>query len=129
MIRRPPRSTRTDTLFPYTTLFRSHQRHRVVAVGRVARDRRAADVDVGAAAVAGEHRADHLDRLAPLVLLGAGLGVLHAPDVLGVGDADVADAGEAVEGHVAVAAGGLARQVALDPAPPLLRSEEHTSEL
>src|SRR3546814_18064416 len=28
MIRRPPRSTRTDTLFPYTTLFRS-------AVGRI----------------------------------------------------------------------------------------------
>src|SRR3546814_8564225 len=26
MIRRPPRSTRTDTLFPYTTLFRSTQR-------------------------------------------------------------------------------------------------------
>src|SRR3546814_7637848 len=25
MIRRPPRSTRTDTLFPYTTLFRSPQ--------------------------------------------------------------------------------------------------------
>src|SRR3546814_2700941 len=25
MIRRPPRSTRTDTLFPYTTLFRSVQ--------------------------------------------------------------------------------------------------------
>src|SRR3546814_12884607 len=24
MLRRPPRSTRTDTLFPYTTLFRSH---------------------------------------------------------------------------------------------------------
>src|SRR3546814_12820714 len=28
-IRRPPRSTRTDTLFPYTTLFRSHA-HRVI---------------------------------------------------------------------------------------------------
>src|SRR3546814_4785621 len=27
MIRRPPRSTRTDTLFPYTTLFRSESRH------------------------------------------------------------------------------------------------------
>src|SRR3546814_20930583 len=27
MIRRPPRSTRTDTLFPYTTLFRSEDRH------------------------------------------------------------------------------------------------------
>src|SRR3546814_6457103 len=30
MIRRPPRSTRTDTLFPYTTLFRSG-RNRLVA--------------------------------------------------------------------------------------------------
>src|SRR3546814_5051619 len=28
MIRRPPRSTRTDTLFPYTTLFRSTLRAR-----------------------------------------------------------------------------------------------------
>src|SRR3546814_7314215 len=28
MIRRPPRSTRTDTLFPYTTLFRSRHRRR-----------------------------------------------------------------------------------------------------
>src|SRR3546814_7264915 len=42
MIRRPPRSTRTDTLFPYTTLFRSRDRNRrlravvalCVAVGR-----------------------------------------------------------------------------------------------
>src|SRR3546814_18369618 len=30
MIRRPPRSTRTDTLFPYTTLFRSIKVHRLV---------------------------------------------------------------------------------------------------
>src|SRR3546814_16508441 len=28
MIRRPPQSTRTDTLFPYTTLFRAAQRNR-----------------------------------------------------------------------------------------------------
>src|SRR3546814_18534675 len=35
MIRRPPRSTRTDTLFPYTTLFRSDDLHHLVgdAVG------------------------------------------------------------------------------------------------
>src|SRR3546814_13017422 len=43
MIRRPPRSTRTDTLFPYTTLFRSvwgveaepahHRRREVESVG------------------------------------------------------------------------------------------------
>src|SRR3546814_19475006 len=31
MIRRPPRSTRTDTLFPYTTLFRSPGRPRPAA--------------------------------------------------------------------------------------------------
>src|SRR3546814_12903437 len=30
MVRRPPRSTRTDTLFPYTTRFRSHH-HRCAA--------------------------------------------------------------------------------------------------
>src|SRR3546814_13605615 len=47
MIRRPPGSRRTDTLFPYTTLFRSgaadrerirtgHQRHVAVAAGRTA---------------------------------------------------------------------------------------------
>src|SRR3546814_7417510 len=29
MIRRPPRSTRTDTLFPYTTLFRSKGLHKL----------------------------------------------------------------------------------------------------
>src|SRR3546814_4374563 len=38
MIRRPPRSTRTDTLFPYTTLFRSRhhavlRRYPLAAVG------------------------------------------------------------------------------------------------
>src|SRR3546814_14619682 len=32
MIRRPPRSTRTDTLFPYTTLFRSYDWWSVFAV-------------------------------------------------------------------------------------------------
>src|SRR3546814_5006937 len=32
MIRRPPRSTRTDTLFPYTTLFRSAGRPRELPV-------------------------------------------------------------------------------------------------
>src|SRR3546814_13294186 len=43
-IRRPPRSTRTDTLFPYTTLFRSRDGSRECAGadrgdGRVGRDR------------------------------------------------------------------------------------------
>src|SRR3546814_17758164 len=34
MIRRPPRSTRTDTLFPYTTLFRSYWPRLVLRIGR-----------------------------------------------------------------------------------------------
>src|SRR3546814_10629876 len=34
MIRRPPRSTRTDTLFPYTTLFRSRTSPRKRVPGR-----------------------------------------------------------------------------------------------
>src|SRR3546814_999024 len=44
MIRRPPRSTRTDTLFPYTTLFRS------VCPGRQARQIVTATGRAGAAA-------------------------------------------------------------------------------
>src|SRR3546814_3651314 len=41
MIRRPPRSTRTDTLFPYTTLFRSvgEERERETETDRIAVDR------------------------------------------------------------------------------------------
>src|SRR3546814_5327130 len=37
MIRRPPRSTRTDTLFPYTTLFRSCVRPAGAADGAIGR--------------------------------------------------------------------------------------------
>src|SRR3546814_18605914 len=36
MIRRPPRSTRTDTLFPYTTLFRSGAVGQILLVETVA---------------------------------------------------------------------------------------------
>src|SRR3546814_15611468 len=39
MIRRPPRSTRTDTLFPYTTLFRSRANGSTSRVTRLRRDR------------------------------------------------------------------------------------------
>src|SRR3546814_1116453 len=47
MLRRPPRSTRTDPLFPYTTLFRSIGRFRV-RHGLVP-ERRSVSVDVDAA--------------------------------------------------------------------------------
>src|SRR3546814_4650194 len=59
MIRQPPRSTRTDTLFPYTTLFRSARGHHAAEIlGPRSLDRRRAaelveqmaeSVDVGEA--------------------------------------------------------------------------------
>src|SRR3546814_6445244 len=52
MIRRPPRSTRTDTLFPYTTLFRSSGADRVRARGRC----RGRSGDVGLHRLAGAGR-------------------------------------------------------------------------
>src|SRR3546814_1729096 len=52
MIRRPPRSTRTDTLFPYTTLFRSDG----AAVGRPY-----AGEQPGKRGFAGRARSDHSD--------------------------------------------------------------------
>src|SRR3546814_10511812 len=51
MIRRPPRSTRTDTLFPYTTLFRS--RH--MTLGEPGQRRRHCPNDQQAHDVAGSH--------------------------------------------------------------------------
>src|SRR3546814_5605213 len=52
MIRRPPRSTRTDTLFPYTTLFRSLAENRLPDAEGALRARLKADAtDVAAALV------------------------------------------------------------------------------
>src|SRR3546814_4091505 len=48
MIRRPPRSTRTDTLFPYTTLFRSRFRRNAL--------RRIHGRPVGRGAASRQHR-------------------------------------------------------------------------
>src|SRR3546814_19473999 len=61
MIRRPPRSTRTDTLFPYTTLFRSLH---------VLRDDRA---------VQHVERCEERRRAVPFVVMGHGAGaaLLH----------------------------------------------------
>src|SRR3546814_15141667 len=50
MIRRPPRSTRTDTLFPYTTLFRSQGEHcgTNLGVGRCGHAERGIELLTGA---------------------------------------------------------------------------------
>src|SRR3546814_11346988 len=62
MIRRPPRSTRTDTLFPYTTLFRSNDGTTDASVETERRDRRlhhAIAEDAAAMALACRAGSDH----------------------------------------------------------------------
>src|SRR3546814_8178311 len=69
MIRHPPRSTRTDTLFPYTTLFRSH-RLMLVGIARLQRLHLRIGVAAGAEdqfleriiGAAGRRRAEDRDR-------------------------------------------------------------------
>src|SRR3546814_4114458 len=74
MIRRPPRSTRTDTLFPYTTLFRSqhggHVLRRVVRlqVGGLVGDGAVTDGVRLVEGVAGE-RLDQVEEVVPEFLL------------------------------------------------------------
>src|SRR3546814_9439022 len=69
MLRRPPRSTRTDTLFPYTTLFRSHVLRHAVDHRRpedAGRDGHHADAETCQLA---RHRQGHADHAA----LGCGI--------------------------------------------------------
>src|SRR3546814_646321 len=77
MIRRPPRSTRTDTLFPYTTLFRSEDRADLFyhsssyTANPIACAAAAANLAIwreedvlGGVAELGRAMGDHLDRIA-----------------------------------------------------------------
>src|SRR3546814_14485912 len=63
MIRRPPRSTRTDTLFPYTTLFRSPPGRR-----ERPRPRRSARRPRLPPSLRGSPRQLHVHRRAPIVV-------------------------------------------------------------
>src|SRR3546814_18289829 len=87
MIRRPPRFTRTDTLFPYTTLFRSVLRRQVdgdvgLVPDRPARDPRqdAAVLVRVAARVAGPQRGHEATELGRIGV--AGLARLHRAGAL-----------------------------------------------
>src|SRR3546814_17916639 len=61
MIRRPPRSTRTDTLFPYTTLFRSVEAGRQKAAQAIV-DAPTVMLEAGIAVLAvGDEPVDQLD--------------------------------------------------------------------
>src|SRR3546814_10687446 len=108
MIRRPPRSTRTDTLFPYTTLFRSQVRRRPPA---------------------GHRRAEGQDHHHGQRRLGdrQGCGREGRWQHHGSGPAEERAAQGRKEGQgqeeVSHGINGGAK------APPVFRSEEHTSEL
>src|SRR3546814_16000965 len=111
MTRRPPRSTRTDTRFPYTTLVRSQDHQHVGRVAGAAD--RARDVAV-VAWVAHRRGQDAVDEDRPAVLVDL---VLDRLGVLGGFDDDVdlfgyvAAGADVVEAHgVAVPAQGAARR-------------------
>src|SRR3546814_16369322 len=76
MIRRPPRSPRTDTLFPYTTLFRSvavrvfhGHRSDLVAVGELGGELAASERAAGVLAVAVlvQLQPQHVERVGAVV--------------------------------------------------------------
>src|SRR3546814_6291547 len=115
MIRRPPRSTRTDTLFPYTTLFRSVG----ASTGNVVR------VVIGGLSVWAGVGA----------LLGIGLALLLVGPLSQSLYGDSSLGALSVLGTLAVMAAALVSAAAapirraLRIAPTEARSEEHTSEL
>src|SRR3546814_7804630 len=102
MIRRPPRSTRTDTLFPYTTLFRSEFGHRRLANRQAATE---------------------------MLMLAIGLVIIVVgADWLVEGAVDLArlwNVSDAFIGLTIVAIGTSAPELVTT----IIRSEEHTSEL
>src|SRR3546814_6204482 len=102
MIRRPPRSTRTDTLFPYTTLFRS------VAMLRPDLIRSWA---ISNAVIDPDYRGHRIARIWNTPILGEIFMALSAPAKLAQG----------------LAAQGMPADIAAEEAGQ--RSEEHTSEL
>src|SRR3546814_5351097 len=109
MIRRPPRSTRTDTLFPYTTLCRSAAEARVDKVGN--------GVEQALAAHGGER---------------ANIGIAGVKRA-GAGRVQFAPAAEAERLEPVEASPGHRRAVEVDVERIMprrsLRSDEHTPEL
>src|SRR3546814_10862871 len=118
MIRRPPRSTRTDTRFPYTTLFRST----IVSIDTVGGDRRMVFRAPGL--LAGTQIGDSI------AVDGVCLTAVEFGDDSFTADLSAETLNLTTAGDWNVG-GGVNLERALTPAKPLggHRSEEHTSEL
>src|SRR3546814_7122275 len=106
MIRRPPRSTRTDTLFPYTTLFRSAVAAHVECHDAEQDDRK--DIAPGFLRLEGREHDQHDNEGGEVVEV---------------------DGGEPRDGACQQDAGAGADHVGDRQGPDDRRSEEHTSEL
>src|SRR3546814_4243118 len=112
MSRHPPSSTRTDTLFPYATLFRSPVARRgIVREGPEPADDKLAD----AIALVGQVPADEADRI----------GIVRPFEA----DGAVEDRPRLQIGVLVGRGDRLAEQVAPGIRDVSVRSEEHTSEL
>src|SRR3546814_7100718 len=109
MIRRPPRSTRTDTLFPYTTLFRSLLAELGEAGG---------ELHLVLAVVRPDCQAEHRFRRLRPEEAGVGLNARLGQEIAGPHDVHAAERNQL--------AGLRARRLLVLAAH---RSEEHTSEL
>src|SRR3546814_4957304 len=107
MIRRPPRSTRTDTLFPYTTLFRSHQHGLCLRVGIKLIDGRHNGSRIGQIEIMAALRDTRLGNAVVLCLKWP----------------------RRVDDNVGRDPGKRLSQITIDIDGIALRSEEHTSEL
>src|SRR3546814_9054924 len=132
MIRRPPRSTRTGTLFPYTTLFRSGgAEHR--GDGRLQSLMRVRGHQLHAAQAASGERAQKLDPERFRLTVADGHAEHFAPDVGVDADGDDDRDRDAVVIAPGLDVGGVEPDIgplALDRTTEEgLRSEEHTSEL
>src|SRR3546814_1562667 len=116
MIRRPPRSTRTDTLFPYTRLFRSHAGPRTMIESVTGGSHGTVDIGLGRLRDCQE---DLFGGGIYDVDLGRGRGRYpFATDEEFIGMLDAFDTGHPNSPYIS-------KLKAIDPK----RSEEHTSEL
>src|SRR3546814_6904129 len=111
MVRHPPRSTRTDTLLPYTTLFRSRA---VMPREPALLELRVATPAADPVAIAREKGSDTYAVMS---------GPLDAPRIV------EREADSASGRYLALLAGEVRRAEAAGDLPPVTRSEEHTSEL
>src|SRR3546814_9564005 len=114
MKRQPPRSTRTDTLFPYTTPFRSHRR-----------DRRAGPIVEDGPGLQHRPTVVALDDLGHGLRVRRSLGTRASEATARLGRIDA----DGVLGEVAAVRSHQSRLSRLTHPTQHGRSEEHTSEL